>query len=167
MKHQPSLRMSAAQFRAYVAPEGCESVCELGEDFANEPKKERKSRSKIEQQTNPYEHTIQRVIIKDLRWLLPQHYIVQAFASEHRAADEKIKAKNSGQNPGWPDVGVFGDMRCWLFDVKDKRGTLTDAQKVMFPRIVAAGIPLLPICRNLETAVAFLKANGARFRDGR
>lgn len=155
--------MSVAQYRACVAPD-VDSVADLPV-FLNEPKKERKSRSKIEQQTNPYEHTIQKSVVKQLRHMLAPGYIVQGFAAEHRDAEEKIKAEAAGQSPGWPDVGVFGDGKTFLIEMKDKRGSLTDNQKVMHPKIIAAGIPLLPICRKLEVAVAFLKAHGARFRD--
>ena len=159
------LRLTAAQYRAYKAPADVESVVDLVPMREGPPvPKPRKRRSKGEQILNPYEHSIQRAVVKQLRALLAPGYIVQAFVSEHQSADEKIKAKNAGQDPGWPDLGVFGDGRCWLIEMKDRDGRLSEDQKKMHPRIVAAGITLLPICRNLETAVVWLRENGARLR---
>lgn len=129
----------------------------------NEPVKERKRRTKLEQETNPYETRIQKKIVKDLRTLLLPHYIVQARC-EHQTPEEKLRAFLMGEDPGWPDIGVYGDGRTWQIECKDRDGDLNKNQKIMHRRIIAAGIPLLSICRDSVTAIEWLKANGARFR---
>lgn len=126
-------------------------------------RKPRKTRSKAEQKTNPYESRIQKSVVKDLRRLLPPEYIVQAYC-EHQDPAEQLRAKLMGSDPGFPDLMVFGDGRVFLIEMKDAEGVLNKNQKDMHPLIVAAGIPLLPICRNIHMALEFLIANGARTR---
>jgi hypothetical protein len=131
-------------------------------DWETQERKTRKRRSKAEQKTNPYEFRLQIKWVKDLRLMLAQGYIVQANLQEDSRNNPLCSVL--GQEEGWPDLGVYGDGRCWLIENKDAEGKLTRAQKLLHPRIIAAGIPLLPICRSLDAAVAFLRANGARFR---
>ncbi len=124
----------------------------------------RKVRSKAERMVDPYEWEIHRAIVTGLVRLLPLDYIVQANVQEREGGSAGSWAHSQGQRAGWPDIGVYGDGRCWLLEVKDRTGGLTNAQKAMHPRIRAAGIPLLPICRSLGTAASWLQDNGCRFR---
>jgi hypothetical protein len=133
-------------------------------EYAAPPPASRKRRSKAEQATNPYEFTLQCTWVKQLRLLLPADYIVQANVQERNDGVAGQRAHDAGQEPGWPDLGVYGDGRCWLIENKDAKGRRNKAQKLLHPRIHAAGIPLLEENRSLEQAVAFLRANGARFR---
>ena len=139
-------------------------VVDLVPAFEKKSTDKRSKRTPLEQQTNPYERDIQAAIVKDLRGVLAQGYIVQSNVQERVGLIAGQRASAQGQLSGWPDIGIYGEGRCWLIEVKDKTGALTENQKVMHRKLRAAGIPVLEICRDSWTAIEWLRDNGARVR---
>ncbi len=163
MTFRTRVRITCAELAAMQA--GMVGYADVVGNSENPPKKERQTRSKLEQMTNPYEHDIQRGVVNRLRKALWPGYLVQAVVQERANGTAARRAREAGQEPGWPDLGVWGDGRVWLVEMKDKTGTLERSQKEMQPKIVAAGFPVLSMCRSYEQAEEWLRANGARFRN--
>jgi hypothetical protein len=161
MQQFSPFRLTAAEYALSADDDARLALLGSGE---NEPKKEREKRSKLEQITNPYEHEVQCRIVNGLRLLLPLDYIVCSFRAESYDPAVRRRSKEAGYIAGYAETHVIGDSRLWLMEIKDRDGRLSDDQKRVHPRIIAAGIPLLRICRSLDQAVAFLQENGARFR---
>lgn len=71
--------------------------------------------------------------------------------------------KASGYIAGIPDRCILWSGRAYFLECKSKHGTLSNSQKAMFPRIEAAGCPIV-IVRSIDDVAAALDAWGIPVR---
>lgn len=77
----------------------------------------------------------------------------------HRDAREGKRLKETGVKPGIHDLLFLHDGRLYGLELKAAGGSLSPAQRIMHPRLLAAGMAASCVADNLQDARAFLYRN--------
>lgn len=115
----------------------------------------------------PPEDTLHYRVWCALRLLLPASAVVTTWELRNaRDAIEGARRKRLGAQAGWPDLGIFHAGRVVLLELKRERGVLSPAQKLLHPRLAAAGFPV-SVCHSPEDALRAVEAAGVPVRKWR
>jgi hypothetical protein len=100
-----------------------------------------------------------------MAYLLPSDAVFTAWdLSNARNAIEGGRKKRLGCVAGWPDCSVWWRGRVVLLELKRSRGgQLSPAQKVLHPRLEAAGFPV-QVVRSVPEALDAVAAAGVPLR---
>ena len=100
------------------------------------------------------EDELPHAVYNALRRLAPSDSVINTWELRNASsAIEGARRKRLGALPGWPDMGVFWNERVALIELKRSHGGyLSDAQRVLHPRLAAAGFPVA-VCRSVEQAL--------------
>ena len=100
-----------------------------------------------------------------LRYLCPSDAVVNTWELRNASsAIEGGRRKRLGALPGWPDMGVFWQSRIVFLELKRSRGgQLSPAQKLLHPRLEAAGFPVA-VVRSVPEALDAVAAAGVPLR---
>jgi hypothetical protein len=89
------------------------------------------------------EDELHAAVADALRVLLPSTAVFNTWELRNAAsAVEGARRKRLGALPGWPDCGVWWNGRVVLLELKRLGGILSPAQKLLHPRLEAAGFPV-------------------------
>jgi hypothetical protein len=97
-----------------------------------------------------------------MKSLAPQVKIVAVPNGGKRTAWEKLAASREGLTVGFPDVIVLWDGGCCFMEMKQRTGSLSPAQIDNLNWLARNGFAC-GVFRSVDTAVAFVKAQGAPF----
>lgn len=79
-----------------------------------------------------------------LRTTLPHGWIVQHSANKPRNSVQGGREKAMGVIAGWPDLAIYGPgpdgPSVWFVEVKEPRGVVSPAQRVVHDRLMDAGL---------------------------
>lgn len=88
-----------------------------------------------------------------LRTTLPHGWIVQHSANKPRNSVQGGREKAMGVIAGWPDLAIYGPgpdgPSVWFAEIKEPRGVVSPAQRVVHDRLMDAGLPVR-IVRSVE-----------------
>ena len=113
------------------------------------------------------EDRIHRDILKNLRALLPNHWIV--YHTPNGGARDAItgaQMKGLGVIAGVPDLTILGDGKTYFMEVKSKSGRLQPSQKMFFGKLERNGIEYA-VVRSVDDALACMQAWGLPSREVR
>jgi hypothetical protein len=111
------------------------------------------------------EDDLHQAVSDALRVLLPPGAICTTWELRNAAsAAEGARRKRLGALPGWPDLGVFHAGRVVMLELKRERGgALSEAQKLLHPRLADAGFPVA-VCHTVVEALNAISAAGVPLR---
>lgn len=105
--------------------------------------------------------------VADALWrgVLPRDAVWTTWELRNAASKaEGARRKRLGALPGWPDMGVLWDGRLVLIELKRERGGyLSDAQRLLHPRLADAGHPVA-VCRSVPEVLDTLRSRGVPVR---
>ena len=110
------------------------------------------------------EADIQHAVMQYLGWALPADAIAHHSPGEgKRTKRAQAELKRSGYNPGWPDVLVIHQGRCFFIELKAAKGIVSAAQRAMMAKLYYCGCEVL-ICRGVPEVQAALQHLGVPLR---
>ena len=99
-----------------------------------------------------------------LPYLLPSDAVFTAWDLSNSSATEGSRKKRMGCLAGWPDCSVWWRGRVVLLELKRaRRWQLSEAQKLLHPRLEAAGFPVA-VVRSVPEALDAVAAAGVPLR---
>lgn len=111
------------------------------------------------------EASLQVTVMQNLDLLLPADAV--AFHVPNggsRNAREAANLKRQGVRAGVPDILIVHDGRVHGLELKSAKGTISDSQQTMFPRLRAAGMRI-EVARTLKDVLRLVREMGVPIRE--